>query len=76
MIAITVIFCIYAADRGSVFAVITAVIVLGIYVGLLVGRISEKKLRLPRMAGIIAYVLGAAVLLSAGYCWEMLPRRL
>ena len=44
--------------------VMMAVIALGIYAGFLVGKISEKKLRLSRMAGIMAYVLCAAVLLA------------
>lgn len=44
--------------------VMMAVIALGIYAGFLVGKISEKKLRLSRMAGIMAYVFGAAVLLA------------
>ena len=43
--------------------VMMAVIALGIYAGFLVGKISEKKLRLSRMAGIMAYVLGAAAVL-------------
>lgn len=44
--------------------IMMAVIALGIYAGFLVGKISEKKPQFPRMAGIMAYVLGAAVLLA------------
>ena len=44
--------------------IMAAVIALGIYAGFLVGNISERNLRLTRMAGVAAYALGAAVLLA------------
>lgn len=52
-IAITVFVLVYKLSIADLlfFPVMAVVIALGIYVGFLVGRISEKKLRLPRMAG-------------------------
>lgn len=65
-IVITTFILVYARSIADLlyFVIMAAVIAVEIYAGFLVGRISEKKPRLPRMAGIIAYVLGAAVLLA------------
>lgn len=60
---LVMVYMISAANLFFLF-VMMVVIALGIYAGILVGDISEKKPRLPRMAGIMAYVLGAAVLLA------------
>lgn len=60
---LVMVYMISAANLFFLF-VMMVVIALGIYAGFLVGDISEKKPRLPRMAGIMAYVLGAAVLLA------------
>lgn len=65
-IAITVFVLVYKLSIADLlfFPVMAVVIALEIYAGFFVGRISEKKLRLPRMAGVGAYAFGAAVLLS------------
>lgn len=66
VIAGMVLVMVYMISVANLFFwfVMMVVIALGIYAGILVGDISEKKLRLSRMAGIMAYVLGAAVLLA------------
>lgn len=66
VIAGMVLVMVYMISVANLFFlfVMMVVIALGIYAGILVGDISEKKPRLPRMAGIMAYVLGAAVLLA------------
>ncbi len=66
VIAGMVLVMVYMISAANLFFwfVMMVVIALGIYAGILVGDISEKKPRLPRMAGIMAYVLGAAVLLA------------